>query len=264
MKMLRKYLRLYLAFTKASFIADLEFRANFILRLLTDIFWYLAQILTFESLFHHTHLIGTWTLEQTRVFLGIVFIADGIYMILFHDNLDRMTDRVRRGEMDMLLAKPINSQFIMSLSRVATVLIGNLTVGTLYFIWALAHYADFSPVRLLWLILLIPCGAICLYTIRFMFAATSVIFTRSENLQYLWYQIYKLGLRPDSIYAPWLKYLLLSLVPVGVVASVPARALLDPPHYALFLWVIFLSASLLYLSHRFWQYCLTHYTSASS
>jgi ABC-2 type transport system permease protein len=264
MKTLKKYLSLYVSFFKASFIADLEFRANFILRVVTDVFWYLAQIITFESLYRFTKLIGSWNLEQTRVFLGIVFIVDGIYMILFHDNLDKISDRVRKGEMDLLLAKPVNSQFMISLGRASTVLIGNLMVGISYFIWALSGYSNFSPWSLLWLLILIPCGLICFYSIRFFIASTSVIFTRSENLQYLWYQIYRLGLRPDSIYAPWLKFILLTFLPVGVIASVPARALLDPPNLWLFAWVVFLAASLLYISHRFWNFCMRHYTSASS
>ncbi len=264
LKTFKKYCRLYVAFFKASFIADLEFRANFVLRLVTDIFWYIAQIMTFESLYRHTNLIGSWNLEQTRIFLGVVFVADGLYMILFHDNLDRMSDRIRKGEMDLLLAKPVNSQFMMSLSRVSTVLIGNLMVGTSYLIWAISQAQDFHFFRLLWLMILIPCGLICFYTIRFFIASTSILFTRSENLQYLWYQLYKLGLRPDSIYAPWLRLMLLTILPVGVIASVPARFLLEPPNWGLLAWVLCLASLLMYGSRRFWNYCLSHYTSASS
>lgn len=264
LSLVHKYFRLYLAFIRASFIADLEFRANFILRLITDIFWYIAQIMTFESLYRHTNLIGAWNLEQTRIFLGVVFITDGLYMILFHDNLDRMSDRIRNGAMDLLLAKPISSQFMMSLSRVSTVLVGNLMVGTGYLIWAICKASQFDFVRLLWLFILVPCGLICFYSIRFFIASTSIIFTRSENLQYLWYQLYKLGLRPDSIYAPWLRVMLMTILPVSVIASVPARFLLEPPNLWLLGWVVLLASLLLYGSHRFWNYCLRHYTSASS
>jgi ABC-2 type transport system permease protein len=261
---MKKYLRLWISFFKASFIADLEFRANFVIRLATDIFWYIAQILVFETLYHHTHQIGTWGIEQTRVFLGIVFIVDGLYMILFHDNLDRMSDQVRKGTLDLLLAKPVSSQFMLSLQRVGTVLIGNLMVGTSYFIWAIYNYPNFTWLRLFWLLGLIPAGLISFYTIRFMIASTALIFTRAENLQYLWYQIYKLGLRPDSIYSPWLKFVLLTFLPVAVIASVPARSLVEEPNFALFAYVIVLATGLLFISKRFWRYCLSKYTSASS
>ncbi|PIS10800.1 MAG: hypothetical protein COT73_07395 [Bdellovibrio sp. CG10_big_fil_rev_8_21_14_0_10_47_8] len=259
-----KYARLFAAFFKASLVADLEYRANFVTRIATDIFWYAAQIITFETLFRHTDRIGSWNLEQTRVFLGLLFVVDAFYMIFFHDNLDRMSDRVRKGEMDLLLAKPVDSQFMLSCQRMATALIGNLLIGLSWLSFSLYNLPGFQPARLLWLIFLIPAGLLCLYSVRFMFCSTAILFTRSENLQYLWFQVYKLGMRPDSIYFPWLKFVILTILPVGIVASVPARAILDPPNFALFAWVVVWSFVLLYLSHRFWQWALTKYSSASS
>lgn len=259
-----KYLRLYRAFFKASLVADLEYRMNFLTRIVTDIFWYLAQIVTFETLFRHTEKIGTWNLEQMRVFLGLLFVVDAFYMIFFSENLDKFSDKVRKGEMDLLLAKPVDSQFILSLQRTNTAIFGNLILGVSWLIFALNGLPEFSPARLLWLIVLIPAGLTALYSVRFMFGATAVIFTKNENLQYVWYQVYKLGMRPDHIYFPWLKFALLTLFPVAFVASVPSRAILDAPNFGLYLWVIVWSTTLLYLSHRFWRFCLRFYSSASS
>lgn len=259
-----KYWRLFIAFCKASFVADLEYRANFLTRILTDIFWYAAQIVTFETLFRHTNSIGGWNIEQTRVFLGILFVVDAIYMILFHDNLDRMSERVRKGELDLLLAKPVDSQFMLSFQRISTALIGNLIIGMSWLIYSLQGLSDFDPWRLIWLFILIPAGLLSLYSVRFIFCATSILLTKAENVQYLWFQIYKLGMRPDSIYFPWLRFIILTVLPVGVVASVPSSALIGPAQPWLFAWVIIWSGTLVYLSHLFWNWCLKYYSSASS
>lgn len=264
MRTLKKYLFLYFALFRTSFIADLEFRVNFVTRIMTDIFWYLAQILTFEVLFLHTTKIGDWNLEQTRVFLGIVFVVDALYMIILSENIDQFSDKVRKGDLDLLLAKPINSQFMISLQKAGTAMIGNLCLAMGWFIYSLIQLPDFEVLRLLWLLLLIPCGLISIYATRFCIAATSVVFAKSENLQFIWYQLYRLGMRPDSIYTPWLKWTLLTVLPVGVIASVPARALLEPPNFALFIWVVILSGMLIYLSNRFWKFALKYYSSASS
>lgn len=262
--MIKKYTQLFIAFFKASFLADLEYRANFVTRVLTDIFWYAAQIVTFETLFRHTEKIGDWNLEQMRVFLGVLFVVDALYMIIFSENLDRMSDKVRKGEMDLLLAKPVSSQFMLSCQRMATAIIGNLILGIGWLAFSLSQLSNFNWFKLLWLLILIPVGLLTLYSVRFIVSAMAVIFTRSENLQYLWYQLYKLGMRPDSIYFPWLKYALLTLFPVAFIASVPSRALLDPPSFALFGWTILWSFCWLYGSSRFWKYALSHYSSASS
>lgn len=264
MKTLKKYLGLYGALFRASLIADLEFRVNFVTRIVTDIFWYAAQITTFEVLYRHTPLIGHWTLSQTRVFLGMLFVVDALYMIMLQENLDRFSDKVTKGQLDMLLAKPVNSQFMASFQKVSTALFGNLLIGTTWLFWSLSQLPDFDWLRLLWLLVLIPAGLTVLYALRFMMSATSVIFAKTENLQFVWYQIYKLAMRPDSIYQPWLKFVLMTAVPVGVIASLPSRALLDPPDFLAFAWAVALGPILVWISRRYWSYCLKKYSSASS
>jgi ABC-2 type transport system permease protein len=263
-KTLRKYFSLYHAMFKASLIADLEYRANFLTRIVTDIFWYIAQITTFEVLYKHTTHIGDWNVQQMRVFLGILFIADALYMMLLHDNIENLSEKVRKGDLDLLLTKPVNAQFMLSLQKASSAYVGNLTMGILWLLYSLINLGDFNYLRLLWLLVLIPCGLVVIYATKFMFATTAVIFARSDNILFLWWQIYRLGMRPDSMYFPWFKWIILTVVPIGLVASVPARALLDPPNYFILLWPLILSPLLIYISNRFWKYAMRFYSSASS
>lgn len=261
---IKKYFRLYVSFFKASFIADMEYRTNFLVRIITDIFWYIAQIMVFEIIFRHTKIIGHWDLLQTRVFLGMLFVIDAIYMIIFSENLDRFSEKVRKGDLDLLLAKPVNSQFMISLQKANTAIFGNLFMALGWLIFSISQLAEFNWLRLGWLIFLIPCGVMVNYCMRFMISGLAVIFTRSDNLQFLWYQFYKLGMRPDSIYFPKMRWLLLTFLPVAFVASVPARALLDPPNFYIFAWGFLLPIVIIIISNKFWRFCLKFYSSASS
>lgn len=249
---------------KASFIADLEYRANFFSRILTDVFWYIAQIITFEVLYQHTTHIGDWNVLQMRVFLGLLFVTDAFYMIFIHENLDNISEKVRKGDLDLLLAKPVNSQFMITLQKANTAIFGNLILGSAWLLYSLHGLESFNYARLLWLAVYIPCSMAVVYTMRFLFSASAVIFTRSENLQFLWWQVYRLGMRPDSMYNPVMRWILLTVVPVGMIASVPARALLDPFNAFVFIWPFVLAPTLIYLSHLFWKFALKFYSSASS
>lgn len=259
-----KNIRVMRAFALASFQADLEYRANFVTRVMTDIFWYLAQIMTFEVLFVHTPRIGSWDHLQTRVFLGVLFVTDAIYMILFSDNLDRINDKVRRGELDLLLAKPVNARFFISCQRLATASIGNLFIAVGWLVWAIASLPEFNWHRILWLLILLPTGVLILYCVRFMCATLAIILTRAEAVQYIWYNLYKFGMRPDSIYAPWMRLMLFTVFPVAVITSLPTRALLDPPDLAMFAYALGLTVFFMWISNRFWHFALKRYTSASS
>ncbi len=253
-----------MAMFKASFIADLEYRANFFSRILADIFWYIAQIVTFEVLYQHTDKIGDWNVKEMRVFLGLLFVIDAFYMIIIHENLENISEKVRKGDLDLLLAKPVNSQFMLTLQKANTAIFGNLLLGSGWLIYSLSGLDHFNYYKLLWLIILLPCSLVVIYSMRFMFSASAVIFTRSENLQFLWWQVYRLGMRPDSMYTPYIKYVLLTLIPVGVIVSIPARALLNPPDLQYLLWPLILVPILLYGTHRFWNFALKFYSSASS
>lgn len=263
-QVLKKYFGLFKAFVRASFIAELEFRLNFAMRIVNDIFWYAAQIFTFEVLYLHTDRIGSWNLEQTRVFLGVLFIVDALFMIFLQENLDRFTDKVRKGDLDLLLTKPINSQFVISFQRVSVSCIGNLLIASSWFIWSVSQLPDFNWWRILWILVLAPCGFTVFYGVRFCIASLSLIFVRADNLQYVWYQFYRLGMRPDSIYMPWLKLILLTVIPVALIASVPARAILDPPEPWIFVWTITAAPLSIWFSNWFWRFCLKRYQSASS
>lgn len=259
-----KYLKLYWAFFRASLTADMEFRANFTIKLTTEFLWYISQIASFGVIFRHTEAIGGWTWPEMRVFLGILFLVDSVYMVFFSANLDTFSDVVQKGSLDLLLAKPVNSQFMVSLQRTSTANLVTIWVSGAWLLWSLAQLEDFSWWRTAWLLIAVPSGSLIFYSIRFMFSATAILFTRLESLNYLWYNFYRLGLRPDTIYVPWLKYILLSAVPVGLIASVPARLVLNMASSWMALWLVVVSLSFVYLSHRLWQATLRHYTSASS
>ena len=153
---------------------------------------------------------------------------------------------------------------MLTLQKANTAIFGNLLLGTGWLFYALSSLPDFNYLRLLWLIILIPCSLCVIYSMRFMFSATAVIFTRSENLQFLWWQIYRIGMRPDSMYNPYIKYLILTILPVGGIVSIPARALLNPPDLAYLLWPLAIAPILIYGTHRFWNFALKFYSSASS
>jgi ABC-2 type transport system permease protein len=99
---------------------------------------------------------------------------------------------------------------------------------------------------------------------RFMLSTLAVIFSRAENINYVWYQIYRLGTRPDALYPPWLRYLLLTIVPVGFLASVPSRLVLETPDPVLMGGAVLSAAIFLFISNRFWRYAIRQYSSASS
>lgn len=260
-----KHLSLLKTFFLTSAISDLEYRLNLTIKVLTDVIWYAAQLSVFEVLFRHTMSISGWTLESTRVFMGLLFVVDALWMLFFSENLDRLSEKVRKGELDLLLVKPVDSQFMMSFQKMNTAYLGNLAIAGAWLVWSLVHLPEaVAWTRMLLLTITIPCSLAITYSMRFLFSAQALIFTRADNINYVWYQLYRLGTRPDALYPSWLRYAILSFVPMAFVASVPARLILEKPDLGLLAASIGIAVLSVYGSTRFWRFALKFYSSASS
>jgi ABC-2 type transport system permease protein len=260
----KKYLSIYKAFFKASFAADIEYRLNFVFLIIAEFVWYSTQLILFEVLYRHTRIIGEWTLDQMRVFIFLVLFIDSIYMILWDLNFTAFTDNVRKGTLDLLLMKPIDSMFMLSSQRISISHIPCFFVTAGGLVWALAQMPDFNWFRLFWLVFLVPAGLSVIFCGRFALNCSAILFTRADFLQYLWYSLFRLGLRPDAIYSGFLRLILIFVVPFAMVASIPARILLEPTQLWMIAWAILLPFILFNLLKKYWRYCLRQYSSASS
>lgn len=264
MRVIHKYLGLLASFFKASLISELEYRFNIGARIVTDIIWYMAQLSVFEVLFKHTNSLNGWTLHETRVFMGCLFVTDALYMMAFSENLDRMGEKVRKGDLDLLLVKPVNSQWMLSFQKVSVAYFGNLLIALAWLAWSLAQIPDFNWWRCAWLLLTVPIGISIIYSIRFMTASAALFFTRADAVTYIWYQVYRLGTRPHNIYPAFLRYAVLTLIPIAFLASVPAHIILGKTGPYWLVWGLCLAALLIFLSSRVWKRGLRTYSSASS
>lgn len=261
---LKKYISLFTSLLKTSFIADLEYRVNFSLRIFTDIIWYIMQLISFEVLFNYTPTIGDWNRAQMRTFLAVLFFVDSFFMVFFQENLDRFSDKVRKGELDLILAKPVEAQFLISFQKMAVASFGNMIISFIFLMWTISQLENVTVIGLLLFLASLPTSIAIVYASRFFFCCLNLIFVRSESVQFLWFNFYRLGMRPDAIYFPWLRYLLLTIVPMSMIASVPSRFIFETPQWVLFIWTLLIGPLFLYLSNRFWKFCLKFYSSASS
>lgn len=259
-----RYLSLLKSFFVTALINNLEFRVNFVLRIFADVTWYIGQLLAFEVILSHTGTIAGWNSDHIRVFLGLLFLADSIFMTLFHENIDNLSTKVKKGELDLLLVKPVDSQFMVSFSRLNPSYFINFIFALIWLIYCLSNIPDFNWTRLFLLLLYIPSAVAIMDSLKFMFATAAVIFVSAESFLYLWFSLYRLGMRPDTIYVPWLRYIVLTIIPVGFLASVPARALLYDFDPIALIGVIFIPVLFFWISRKIWIYALRHYESASS
>lgn len=268
MKIIKKYSSIYSSFFKASLVADLEFRLNFFILICAEFVWYSTQLILYEVLYKHTSQLAGWDLSQMRVFIFLALFVDSIYMILWDPNFVKFAEDLRKGNLDLILTKPINEIFMLTSQKISISHIPCLFITGGGLIWALIQIPDFNWWRISWLFIMIPSGLSVIYCGRFMLNATSILFERADFLQYVWHSLFRFGLRPDGIYSAvmngFFRYILIFVVPFAMVASIPTRFLLEPINPVYIAWGLIMPIILISLTKKYWRYCVKNYSSASS
>jgi ABC-2 type transport system permease protein len=111
---------------------------------------------------------------------------------------------------------------------------------------------------------LLVAGLFAIYGLWVLVVCTSFWFVRVDNLRYLLGSVLDAGRWPVTVYRGIARLVLTVIIPVAVVTSYPALALLGRLEPALAAQAAAVAAGMLAVSRFAWVQALRRYTSASS
>ena len=262
-----RYVRLWYACFRNCLGREMEYRANFLSAWVIDIIWYALNLLFFDAIFLHVEGIADWKRYEVYVFMGAVYILDALATGVIFENAIRLPRAVNKGELDFILLKPVNPQFLASVRYIKLSSLSNVIFGIPVLIYGLAMLGITPSVAdvALFIVMLIN-GLIMTYATCFMFQTLSFWLLASQGFEYGYYQLmYNFIMKPDSIYRGAVRFVLTYILPATVIASFPARALMDKDvERSMIVWSFAGAALLLWLSTRLFKLGLRRYESASS
>lgn len=257
---LKKTLKLEWILFKLSAIADLQVPFNIGLQFLNDILWYLLQIVLFEALYLHVTDLGGWGIAEMRVFLGVLFLVDAFQMILFSHNFDVFSEKIVNRDLDLLLLRPVSTQQLMTSQKLQCSYLLNAIFAFSWLIWSLTLIPGGFPwLRSLLILIIIPAALAIFYTTRLIFCTVALLMTKAEHFHEFYFTFFKMGQRPDFLYGSGVRYIILMIIPVGMIASVPARVLVDPMDTFALPSLLIMAALFLFIANRFWHWSVKRY-----
>ncbi|MCH7726668.1 MAG: ABC-2 family transporter protein, partial [Planctomycetes bacterium] len=155
------YLRVFRTFARNSLIRDMTFRTNFVLQCISSISWTLMNLGFYLLIFKFVDQIGPntgWRRDEFFVFLATTWFVNSLVQTFFMPNAEEFSELIRTGGLDFVLLKPIDTQFIVSLRRVAWSQLINFFFGLLLLTYALSHL-DYRPGLVA--VLLYPMYVVC-------------------------------------------------------------------------------------------------------
>ena len=260
-----RFIRLWLAFFRNSLTRDMEFKMNFIGNLFIDSIFYGSLFFLFSVFFSYVDNLGDFSKDAVIIFLIITYLTDTVFIFFFGSNTFQVNRMVVRGDLDMLLLKPVNSLFFISFRYVSTYALISICIllGLLLRVTYL-YSSSIGLVNYVVFFISFILGILILYCVEFIIACLVFWYKNFSVGGWLASELTKYSRRPDSIYTGVFRKALFSFFPMALVSSLPARMLLFGPNLNLLLLQIFVTFMLLCLTIFVWNRGLIRYDSASA
>lgn len=265
-----RYLRLLSAFARFGLLNEMAFRTNFVVKVTVELLWMGLLMTFYTTVFRQTESIEGWTEAQFLIFLGCYWALEGVIETFFLENCNEFSDMVRKGDLDVILLKPIDEQFLVTCRKIDWSTAPNVLVGSSVIVVGLVQLPDWH-FDFGWLMLflgLFACGVAMAYSFLVILMATAVWLIRNQSLMELWWLFTTLMRYPREIYkgpiGEPMQKIFSFFIPILLVVYVPARSMLQVANPTFLAVMIGSTGLLLWLSRLFFRRALRSYRSASS
>lgn len=262
-----KMLKLYVLLIRASIRARMQYKFNFLFSSAMAAFISVTDFLLLAVLLFKFGTIKSWGIYEVGYLYSVLTLSRTIYRMLASD-VHHLENYLVTGELDQLLTRPVPVLLALMSSRF-TIMFGELCQSILILavsLGGLLRSGQIGWTAIPYTLLIISAGAVILFSIGLCTATAGFWITRTSDLQNITEDAARsAGQYPLSIYPKWLQTVLLTVIPVGVAAYVPARFVL---RHELGPWVLaavpLFAAAFLALSLRFWRFGISRYQSTGS
>jgi ABC-2 type transport system permease protein len=265
-----RYLRLLGIQLRASIALAAQYRVEFLVSGVLSIFWTALGIVPLYVLFHAPGSaarpsVAGWTYPQTLVVIGWFGLVKGILEGAVNPSLTAVVEHIRKGTLDFVLLKPADAQFLVSTTkfepwRIVDVLAGGVIIGIAFRLMGTAP--TWGAVGLAAVVL--ASATVILYSLWILVVSAAFFVVKVDNLSFLFLSLYDAARWPADVFPTALRFTFTFVIPLAVLTTFPAAALLGRIGGLQVLFTFLGAALFAFLARQVWLRSIGHYTSASS
>jgi ABC-2 type transport system permease protein len=260
-----RYLRLLAFQLRLSLVLGLQYRWNFVVDGLVSMVWTLLGIVPLYIALHDRPPVAGWTFDRALVVVGYFTLLRGILDGAVNPSLYAVVDQIRQGTLDFVLLKPADAQFLVSTTRFEPWKALDVVAAVGILGWAF-HRLGQTPTAggaALSLALLVA-ALMVLYALWILVISAAFWVVRLDNLAFFFGSVFDFARWPVSLFRGAWRLLFTFVIPLGLMTTYPAEALLgslDPQTAVL---AALGSVAFAALARVVWTRAIARYTSASS
>jgi len=224
---MKRYFQIYLKFTAQHIKRMLQYRSDFLIGAGSFLFIQASGLLFIVLIFQQIPSLNGWSLTEMMFLYGYFQLPRGLDHLLT-DNIWLIPTKVRRGEIDRYLLRPINPLFQLVIERFQIEAFGELIVGIVLMFYTVPLLNIPVTVQTFFLALLfIVLGALIYTSIKLITASIGFWVINSMPIMTTIYNIADFSKYPTTIFPKVIQWTITYLIPFAFVSFLPATALLD-------------------------------------
>jgi len=260
-----RHLRLLAVQFRASLQASMQYRAEFLVQGAMSFFWMAWAVVPLLVVFGKRDRVAGWDLDQALVVLGWFLAMKGVLEGAVNPSLASVVEHIRKGTLDLVLLKPADAQFLVSTAKFAPWHVVDLAAGAGVIGWAFHRMGRVpGPGEIGAALLLTICAVAVLYSLWILVVSAAFFVVKVDNLSFLFLSIFDAARWPVSVFTGFFRVLFTVVIPLALMTTFPAEALLGRIRPATLVGAVAGSLAFVAAARVVWLRAIARYTSASS
>lgn len=260
------YLNVYTQLVRANVAVFLAYRWGVLHHVLSTIGWTGFSFVSVYLLTNRTGTVYGWTQTELMLVAFTYSVVNGIVYGLFSRNFYQYANILNYGNLDILLLRPIDAQFLLSTQYINFVsfIRAGVGIGLTFFTVYNVMEIPFSWNHIMLYILFVFCGVLIMYSLWFSVCTIVIWFPKLSNVIDLLYNLTGTSRMPQEVYQFSPYKVLWIFIPLTFAIVVPAKAIMQSITTTDVSLLLITTGSMFLFCRWFWLFALRSYTSASS
>jgi ABC-2 type transport system permease protein len=262
---MRRALAILRAQLRASVALALQYRLEFLVEGALAILWMGVTLVPILVVFGTRQAIEGWTFPEMLLVLGWFVALKGVLEGAVSPSLITVIEHVRKGTLDFVLLKPADAQLLVSVAKLEPWRVLDLVGAGLIFTYAFGRLGRGPTVYEVAAAGAMLLGALLvLYSIAILVVSIAFFAVRVDNLLYLFQSVFDVARWPSTIFRGFLAVLFTYVLPLALMTTYPALALLGRLGAGTALGALAGTVVFAAFARLVWSLSIKKYTSASS
>jgi len=262
---MRRALAIVRAQLRASLALALQYRLEFLVEGALAILWIAVTLVPVLVVFGTRDAVEGWTFPEMLLVLGWFVALKGVLEGAVSPSLTAVIEHVRKGTLDFILLKPADAQLLVSVAKLEPWRIVDVVGAGFIFAYAFAKLGRAPTAGEVLAAGAMLVGALLvLYSIAILVVSIAFFAVRVDNLLYLFQSVFDVARWPSTIFRGFLAVLFTYVLPLALMTTYPALALLGRLRVGTALGALAGTVAFAAFARVVWSLSIRKYTSASS